>query len=412
MSLHPLVKRRLWRAAAMAAALALCWGLPTLGAYRRRKNAAKETLFLPPALAVSNANPQPEGLVVGYYPDYARSQGFLPNHLPAQLLTHVHYAFADIDESGRAVLANPEADMPGLAGLRALREEYPALKILLSVGGWERSGGFSDAAADEDSRKKFAQSAAELVAEQDLDGVDLDWEFPVSGGREGTPHRDEDRENFTLLLQTAREELDRKGVEMGRRYLLSVAVSPGRELLNHVQSAAIADVVDYLFLMGYDLHGPWDSVAGFNAPLYPPGEDDPRHTDSVREGVEVWLGAGVPPDKLVLGMPLYGYRYQLSPGWSGPDSPFISGASVGYDQIAAQHLPDHQRFFDSAAQVPYLMGEGWFLSYDDPSSIAAKARFARDEGLAGIGFWELSQDREARLIAAGAAAWENAETSS
>ena len=409
MSLHPPAGRRLWRTA--AAVLALCWGLIALGSHQRGKSAARESLSLPPALEVSNIAAQPRGLTVGYYPDYARSQGLLPADLSAGLLTHIHYAFADIDGEGRVTLSNPEADLSNLAGLRALREEHPGLKILLSVGGWERSGGFSDAASEE-NRKKFAQSAAELVAEQDLDGIDLDWEFPVSGGREGTAHRLADRENFTLLLQAVRAELDRLGEEKGegeenRRYLLSAAIPPGRELLGSFQPAEIAEAADYLFLMGYDLHGPWDSVAGFNAPLDPTGEDDPRYTDSVREGVELWIKAGVSPDKLVLGMPLYGYRYQLSPGWSGPDSPFLSAGSVSFDRIAAQYLPEGERSFHAAAQVPYLTGEGWFLSYDDPSSIAAKARLAREKGLGGIGFWELSQDREARLISAGAAAWEN-----
>lgn len=400
--------RRLKKTVAAAAALALCWSLPAFGSCRRGMTAASRSLSLPPAVVASAAEPPAKGLAVGYYPDYARAQGFSPEDLPAELLTHIHYAFADIDEEGRVTLADPEADLANLAGLRALREEHPGLKLLLSVGGWERSGGFSSAAADEDGREAFAQSAAGLIASQDLDGLDLDWEFPVSGGKEGTAHRPDDRENLTLLAQTVRMALDRLGERTGREYLLSAAVPPGREPMGSFQPAALADTLDYLFLMGYDLCGPWDSAAGFNAPLDAAGED-PRHTGSVREGVELWIGAGVPRSKLVLGMPLYGYRYQLAPGFSGPGSPFTAAASVSFDQIAARYLPDGQRLFHPAAQAPYLMGEGWFLSYDDSSSIAAKARFARERGLAGIGFWELSQDREGRLISAGAAAWEKAK---
>lgn len=403
MSLRLPAKGRFGRAAVAAAALVLCLGLPALGGYLKGREAVRGSLFLPSVPAVSEAAGQRPGMVVGYYPDYARSQGFLPADLAAELLTHIHYAFAGIDEEGRVVLSDPEADQPNLAGLRALREDHPELKILLSVGGWERSGGFSSSAAGEGNRRKFAQSAAELMAEQDLDGVDLDWEFPAAG----------DRENYTRLMETVRAELDRKGEETGRRYLLSAAVPPGRDLLRAFQPAAMAEAADYLFLMGYDLNGPWDNTVGFNAPLeFPgPGEDDPQRTDSVREGVEAWTEAGAPPEKLVLGMPLYGYRYQLSPGGTGLGGRFLSAGPVSYDRIADQYLPDHRRLFHAAAQAPYLAGEDWFLSYDDPSSIAAKARFAREKGLLGIGFWELSQDREARLIAAGAAAWKNVEIS-
>lgn len=389
---------------------AFCGALPALGAWRSGKTATSATLSLPPALTASNA-PRRPGLVVGYYPDYARAEGFLPADLPAELLTHVHYAFAGIDGEGRVALADPEVDLPNLAGLRELREDHPGLRLLLSVGGWERSGGFSDAAATATGRRAFAQSAAQLVAEQGLDGVDLDWEFPVAGGKEGTPHRPEDGENYALLLQAVRESLDAQGERDGRRYLLSAAIPPGKDFLGNVRPAGLAGAVDHLFFMGYDFHGPWDGVTGFNAPLEAPGAGTPQ-TDSVREGVENWLAAGVSPDKLVLGMPLYGYRYRLGPGGAGPGSAFTAAESAGYDQIAAQYLPAYRRYYHAAAQVPYLLGEGWFVSYDDPSSIAAKARFAREKGLGGIGFWELSQDRNARLIAAGASAWEGAKSSS
>lgn len=400
MSLPPRFRQRFRRAAAAAALLALCGGMPAWGALQSAGTASTGAITLPPA--------QPEGQerVIGYYPSYARAEGYLPADLPGERLTGIHYAFAGIGPDGRVTLTRPEVDLPSLGGLRELRERYPELRLLLSVGGWEESGGFSDAAATQSARRRFARSAADLAAEQGLDGIDLDWEFPVSGGREGTPHRPSDGENYSLLLQAVREALDAQGEADGKSYLLSAAIPPGKNFLENVRPAAMAEAVDYLFFMGYDLHGPWDALAGFNAPLESPGGASPRYTASVREGVDSWLAAGVPPEKLVLGMPLYGYRYQLAPGESGPDSRFTAARSASYDQIAAQDLPRLSRRFHPDAQAPYLVGDGWFISYDDPSSIAAKAGFARDAGLGGIGFWELSQDQQARLIAAGISAWE------
>ena len=402
--------RRLWGVWWMGAGLALVLAAAFAGRLRWRE-AASLARSVPPVSpgAVSAGAAAGRGLVVGYYPGYARGEGFLPGDLAAERLTAIHYAFAGIDEEGRVALADPAVDLPSLAGLRALREERPGLRLLLSVGGWDRSEGFSDAAATPEGRKDLARSAVALMAEQGLDGIDLDWEFPVSGGKEGTGHRHQDGENYPRLLWELRQALDAKGREEGRQYLLSAAVPLGKEFLSNNSPAALAEPVDYLFLMGYDLHGPWSDAAGFNAPLADLREGTLPYTASVREGVEGWLRAGVPAEKLVLGMPLYGYRYQLAPVHTGHGSRFLSARSASYDRIVAEDLSRYPRSFQDTAQVPYLLGEGWFISYDDPSSIAAKARFAREKGLGGIGFWELSQDRGARLVAAGAAAWENVQ---
>lgn len=390
----------------MAAVLALAFMGAVLAGHWRWRGAASRSLTIPPA--VPGAALPGEELVVGYYPSYARAEGFPPGELAAEDLTVIHYAFAAVDDTGRAVLADPAADLANLAELRALREERPGLRLVLSVGGWDWSRGFSAAAATPGGRRAFAQSAVALMTEQGLDGIDLDWEFPVAGGKEGTPHRPGDGENYPLLLEELRRALDARGEGDGRRYLLSAAVPLGRDFLENTRPADLARWVDYLFLMGYDLHGPWSAAAGFNAPL-DAGETGLSYTASLREGVEGWLGAGAPPEKLVLGMPLYGYRYRLAPGGQGPGSPFTAARSASYDELAKGDLGRLPRSFHPTAQVPYLLGEGWFISYDDPSSIAAKARFAREQGLGGIGFWELSQDREARLVAAGAAAWKKEE---
>ena len=142
-----------------------------------------------PLTAGEENSPAADPVVAGYYPWYARLDGYLPGDLPAELLTHLHYAFAGIDETGRVRLENPREDLASFAGFRGLREEFPGLMTLLSIGGWGGSQNFSLAARDEEHRRAFAQSAADLMEEQGFDGLDLDWEFPVSGGKEGTLHQ-------------------------------------------------------------------------------------------------------------------------------------------------------------------------------------------------------------------------------
>lgn len=149
---------------------------------------------------------------MGYYAGWAAYQGFTPDQIPAEHLTQINYAFAQIDPDTLTIaLENPAHDQKNLAALRKLRQQNQHLKLLISVGGWSDSQYFSDAAATAARRESFAASCVDFVVEQGLDGVDLDWEYPVSGGTAGTIHRRRTKQNFTLLLQELREQMDRQG---------------------------------------------------------------------------------------------------------------------------------------------------------------------------------------------------------
>lgn len=363
---------------------------------------------LPASAVPERSAAAPQGTAVGYYAGWASAQGYTPQRIPAQRLTHINYAFAGIDGDSRLALSNPAQDRNNLAQLVRLREEHPHLKLLISVGGWDGSANFSDAASTAARRQAFAQSCAAFLAEHRLDGVDLDWEYPVSGGTPGTGHRPEDRENFTLLLRELREQLDRQGQKDGKTYLLTIAAAPDAGYLNKIQPLPVSRLVDHIFLMAYDLHGPWDTYADFNAPLYAPSEPSPQYKTSVSDGVKLWLDRGVPGDKLVLGIPLYGYCYQgVTGGNNGLYGTFSSSLALSYDQVVRDFLSDsaYRALRHSQAQTPYLYGRRSFLTYEDPESAAAKGGLARELGLAGVGFWELSQDREAALISSACSAF-------
>lgn len=348
----------------------------------------------------SAAGSESTGEMVGYYASWASAGGYTPDKLPAEQFSQINYAFGKIEE-GRAVLSDPARDGKNLRELTALRRRNPDLNIVLSLGGWDDSAGFSDAAASAENRKVFARSCADLLLAHDLDGVDLDWEYPVSGGASGVVHRPQDKQNFTLLLRELRQTLDRQGRREGRQYVLTVAGAVNGGYLNNIEPKAVAETVDHIFLMAYDIHGPWDSTADFNAPLYTPSDGPPRYRASVDDGVSAWLGRGVPPEKLVLGMPLYGYIYQgVSSRNSGLYQTFESARSIPWDKVKSDYLSrsTYRQLRHEEAEVPYLYGNRSFLSYDDPASIAAKAELARRRGLGGVGFWELSQDPGGDLI--------------
>ena len=265
-------------------------------------------LSIPTEAGLKRGTYEFSGEVVGYYAGWAAYQGFTPDQIPAEELTQVNYAFAQIDpDSGTIMLEDQTQDKKNLAALRKLRTRNPQLKLLISVGGWSDSKYFSDVASTKARRETFAASCAAFAAEYGLDGVDLDWEYPVSGGAPGTIHRPTDKQNFTLLLRELRTQLDRQGRRDGKTYSLTIAGAAGAWYLNQIEAMQVADIVDHIFLMGYDLHGTWDTYADLNARLYTPSAASPQSKTSISACVQSYLNKGIPAEKIVLGMPLYGY---------------------------------------------------------------------------------------------------------
>lgn len=326
-----------------------------------------------------------------FYGDGAAARNYDSADIPAEVLTHINYAFAVIDQdTHKLTLPNPEQDSENLAELRQLRKSHPELKLVISAGGWDGSIYFSDIAATAQSRDAFAQSCLDLLLEQDLDGIDLDWEYPVSGGPANMVHRPEDKQNFTLLLKAIREKLDRQEARTGRDYCLTIAGGADASYLEKIEPKAVAEVTDFIFFMGYDYCGSWAPRTGFNAPL-----------DRVRTDVQNYINAGVPAEKIVLGMPLFGRRFQVTSAANGGlDSAFEKTSSITYDALVQNHLdtPSCTLYRHAGAAAPYLFCSGEFITYDDPASIAAKSAMAKELGLAGVGFWELSQNRDGVLV--------------
>src|SRR6266446_5230150 len=143
-----------------------------------------------------------------------------PAEITADKLTHINYAFANIKD-GRVVegFARDDENFRVLTGLR---QRNPDLKNLVSVGGWTWSGGFSDAVLTRESRQRFVESAIDFVRRHDLDGFDVDWEYPGLPGY-GNVNRPEDKKNFTAVMAELRAALDKEGAAKGRMYLLTFA---------------------------------------------------------------------------------------------------------------------------------------------------------------------------------------------
>jgi chitinase len=354
---------------------------------------------LAPGKAGAAAQPESRFRVVAYVAGWS-----MPTAIDAAKLTHVNFAFAKIDASGRAVFEDP-AYGPAVASLVALKERHPHLRVIISVGGWGADG-FSDAALTDRTRSVFAESVVELLRRHSADGVDLDWEYPGQGVA-GIRHRPEDKGNFTRLLKAVRKALDAASDTAGRtgrdRYLLTIA-SADREYFDHVEMDRLHVHLDWVNVMAYDFFNSLTPTTGHHAGLYAsewaaPGD---RNADA---SIRQHLAAGIPPEKLVLGVAFYGRRFEeVRAEHEGLRQPYARyGREHSYAELASSLIgrQGFARHWDDRARAPFLWNAKTrtFITYDDPRSIGLKAEYVRDKGLGGVMFWELSQDREGELLA-------------
>ncbi len=352
------------------------------------------------SLGVLSAGPR-QPVIIGYV--FAGNTALDSAQIAADRLTHINYAFANIRD-GR-VVEGFDQDAANLAALVALRREHPRLRVLISVGGWTWSGGFSDAALTPETRATFVGSAVDFVRRHDLDGLDIDWEYPGQPGI-GNTYRPEDKGHFTALMAALRAALDREGAAAHRHYLLTFAAGASSRFIADTELDKVQASVDFVNLMTYDFREAGSDAAGHHANLYPNAADDRQR--SVDRAVQEFLAAGVPARKLVLGVPFYGRAWgdvgPVGHGLYQPGSLPAERIDTSYGQIAAALVgrDGFVRYWDGAAQAPYLWNaeRRIFISYDDPESLALKARYIRDHHLAGAMFWQYNDDPTGALLQA------------
>lgn len=339
--------------------------------------------------------------IVGYYAAWAVQSGFTPDRIDTEKVTHLNYAFADIGEDLKIHPGFPHVDFSNFDKLNQLKEKNPNLKTLISVGGWTWSGKFSDAALTEQSRSDFSESCVDFILKYNFDGIDLDWEYPVGNGLPTNVTRTEDKQNFTLLLKEIRRRLNQQSQADGKEYLLSIAGGPGHWYVNNTQLDILHRYIDFATLMTYDIHGTAGEYSDFNAPLYDNSDSSPQFKWSVDASVNAWLSSGFPQDKLVVGVPFYGHKYDLVDNVNnGLYQTFSGGDFVEYRKLVDTYLrdPGYIRYYHQQSMVPWLYNGSSFISYDDEESIELKARYIKTKNLGGAAIWELSHDPNKVLL--------------
>ncbi|MEW5717680.1 MAG: glycoside hydrolase family 18 protein [Chloroflexota bacterium] len=321
----------------------------------------------------------------------APSRGYRVADIPADKLTHLNYAFASVSPQGECVSGDANADARNFPELQKLKRRFPRLKILISIGG-AGAQNFANAAKNADARQKFARSCLALMKQNSFDGIDVDWEFPKNA---------DEKQNYAALLAELRAQLD-------TRDLLTIAAPAGPDQYTGVAWDQIARDLDWINLMTYDFAGPWSAMTGLNAPLYASRSDPSKSKNAPlyngHAATQAYIAAGVPPDKIVFGAPFYGRGWKEVPNvnnglfqkFNGVPQGTRGGGAFDYRDLKKNYLPTHTRYWDAAAQAPWLYNPTTqiMISYDDPESLARKAEYVTANKLGGVMIWEISTDDE------------------
>ncbi len=322
---------------------------------------------------------------------------------------------ADFGPGKQHTIYLPPAGAEILSQVDELKAQNPDLKILLSVGGWGARG-FSDAAATEEGRKRFARSGREIIDQFGLQGIDLDWEYPVDGGGGIIKARPEDKQNFTLLLQEVREAI-------GEDKILSIA---GAAMVEFTGSSTRPDdgrwtefdkiipILDYINLMTYDFQF---GSNYFGSALYWPEDWPPRDEIEgywVSKAVENYLSHGCPADKINLGLAFAAPIPQVvreSPRWREIEKKLKAAGWYDSQEPPLKKVQDlledkngFTKEWDRGARMAYIATEiegqkQLVLSYIEPRGIREKLNYVKERGLGGAMFWELGADYDNSLVA-------------
>lgn len=311
--------------------------------------------------------------LIGYYPDWGKwmTPSYTVDKVPYEKLTHVLWSFVspDSDASLRGDAIENSSDLDSMVSLA----HKVGTKVILSLGGAGLCENFAAISKNDSMRALFIHNLILFVKEKNLDGLDLDWEYS------SVPVPVEDSAAYTKLVLDLRDSLDQSKS-------LSAALPCSPYYGKFFSVEGFIDKLDWLGLMTYDITGSWDDLARFNSPLFP---NPPNTTWSWSETADYWGSRNVESSKMIFGVASFGFDFGKA---TGPASSFDKN-DVKYASYASIRSDDSWTIhFDDVAKVPYGISEDRYVTFDDPMSVAIKARYVIENNYAGIMVWELSLD--------------------
>ncbi|MEJ7559445.1 MAG: glycoside hydrolase family 18 protein [Pedobacter sp.] len=306
------------------------------------------------ALTINICCAKPKPIIVAYVTSWTT---VIPD---PNYVTHINYAFGHVNDIFNGI----KVDNPSrLKSIVSLKDQFPNLKVMISIGGWG-SGKFSEMAASHENRKSFAKDCQRVLKEFKLDGIDIDWEYPTSNAAKISNSPD-DTKNYTLMMQEIR-------AQIGKKKLLTLASAADAK---YIDFNAIYPIVDFVNIMAYDMANPPYHHAGLFKSRFTSGI-------SVDEAITAHVNAGMPIGRLVLGIPFYGH------GRNGV------GDYVDYRDIIK--ITRFKPMWDEEAQAPYWVNANgeFVLTYETSRSIAIKCEHLLKRGLLGAMYWDYGADTD------------------
>ncbi|KAG8936045.1 hypothetical protein FRC02_004958 [Tulasnella sp. 418] len=346
-------------------------------------------------------------MMMAYYPDWA-GRTMPPEKVDFDRFDWVDFAFAVPDANFN--LKFTQDDSEDLLRRLVIAAHAKNKGVKLSVGGWTGSKYFSTAVSTSENRKLFAQNFVAIYNKFNLDGIDIDWEYPGTPGDSGNVVSSSDSRNFLEFLKVLRVSLPQGAVITAATQVWPFAGPDGRPMSDVRE---FAKLFDWILMMNYDVWGS-SSTPGPNAPLDDGCHNSTQPLANAVAAVKSWTAAGMPLEKLTLGVPSYGYisrsKVQQLSGRSESvtvknDDGGTNNGQMQFNGLISQGAlvkkdgvyvgaGGFQRRWDSCSSTPFLRSEsqGQIITYDDPQSLKIKGDFAKKAGIKGINMFDVHGD--------------------
>lgn len=281
------------------------------------------------------------------------------------------------------------AHLTHLDQINRFRKVNPNLKIYLSLASGEESK-FGIVTRTTAGIQKVVDSVVEIVSEWDLDGIDVDWEYP-----EGP----EERQNHTRLLEVLRQGLDQLS---GTKYrALSIAAGSKTWYFEITELTESVKYLDYVNLMTYDINAGYEVTMHHSCPTKM--ASDLVQEGSTEENIALFIRNGVPAEKLIIGAAFYSRQWRGVENKNNGLHSYAGSKSdygPGYTKLIEDYVNQNGyiRYWDEAANAPYLFNGDNFITYEDEDSLSCKCELVKKWNIAGIMAWEYSYDENHVLI--------------